>query len=209
MFIIFKELTDKVGMMVAILILLFSFDLWSLPLREGDILLQPLDCKLCTLIESEEGGPFSHMGLLVKPHKEWMVLEAHGKVKLTPLSQFLKKTERGGQVLVKRLKEDFNLNFKDYSSYLDKDYDPEFLWDNVDENGVEKYYCSELVTKVLDPLLQKPLMTKPMHFFDLGWLEYFNGAPPIGERGNSPMDFYRDDRFWTMGTFEKGLWIFL
>lgn len=60
--------------------LLFSTLSWAQQpnLQTGDILLQPLYCRLCELIESEEQSIYSHMGLVIQRESETFVLESFG-----------------------------------------------------------------------------------------------------------------------------------
>ena len=177
-------------------------------LKTGDIILQSNRCYLCELIEKEENTPYSHMGILVKDHGQWNVLEAWTKVEETPLDQFLSRRRKGTKTLVMRLKDhrifplitSHSLLKRFHHSFAGKNYDEDFLWNNRDELG-EKYYCSEFVAKFLSPFLSQPMATKPMHF-DIDrqfWLEYFHGNPPDGQPGISPGDFERSSLFRPIG----------
>ena len=90
------------------------------------------------------------MGVYLNLDGQELVLEAYGEVKLTPLNNFLARTEGDEKVLVRR----FNERKFSYEKVVDKSlsfeglsYDDQFLWDNVNESG-EKLYCSELVYKL-------------------------------------------------------------
>lgn len=198
---------------LALSLLIFVMSLPSfalIHLRTGDIILQPLDCKLCSVIELEEGGPYSHIGLvIVDKEKNVFVVEAYGKVQATPIDEFLDKTEKGQasavmrnielEVMYRNWPERFN---KFRTELIEKflkvegaEYDSEFLWDNKSEDGREKYYCSELVTKLLNPFLENQILPKKMHFDRPEWTEYFKGVLPVGQPGISPMDFVKNIHF--------------
>jgi hypothetical protein len=82
-------------------------------------------------------------------------------------------------------------------------YDGAFLWNNRDEKG-EKIYCSELVVKLLEPALARPIPTKPMHFVAdrEAWIRHFKGRPPDGEPGVSPEDLVRSGAFIDLGDLD-------
>jgi hypothetical protein len=80
-------------------------------------------------------------------------------------------------------------------------YDKDFLWNNFDETGREKMYCSEFISKFLQGFLGIELPLKRMKF-DRNrdqWLVYFKGNPPDGMWGNSPGDFEKSDKFFKAG----------
>src|SRR5690606_32114870 len=89
---------------------LFLWLLCSLPLeasrdlKVGDILLQPLDCWACTLIEEEENTIYSHLGVVISV-SPLRVAEAYRKVEDISLEEFLIKTQPGEKVLILRSKE--------------------------------------------------------------------------------------------------------
>jgi hypothetical protein len=179
-------------------------------LQLGDVLLQPLDCWACSLIEAEEETIYSHIGIVVS-EKPLLVAEAFGTVRVVGLNEFNQKTQKDQQIKVLRLKESIALAqlankaeefFGLYSFFFDgKKYDHYFLWNNFDQNGEEKFYCSELVTKLLEVTLGVSVPLKRMHFnknADL-WFQYFKGQVPAGEWGNSPADFERSSLFETVG----------
>jgi len=182
----------------------------SLELRVGDILLQPLDCWSCSLIEAEEDSIYSHMGVVVS-ESPVMVAEALGTVRLLPLEQFHSKTQKGQKLLVLRYRdlliqeellnhgEEFRLEY--FRKFDGKKYDHDFLWENVDELGQEKIYCSELVTKLFLSFVNVAVPVKRMHFDKNRelWEKYFNGKVPAGEWGISPGDYERSDLFMKLG----------
>jgi len=171
--------------------------------QTGDLLFQDLDCgPLCDAIEKEQNNAheraFSHVGMLVWQGTEPLVLEAYGKVKLTPLSKFLdRSTDSLGnpKVVVKRpllrYKQDL-LALKNVGlSYLGKPYDEEFLMNN------NKYYCSELIYDIYTTVSgdSSYFQLFPMRFSESGttidsiWISYFKKMgmkPPVGQLGCNP-----------------------
>lgn len=178
----------------------------------GDVLLQPLKCWSCSLIEAEENTIFSHMGVVIAVEPEVIVAESFGIVRAVPLAVFYEKTEVGQKVLVRRFQNEnlvadlqnsrvalANL-FQEYFS--DRKYDHDFLWDNLDEKGEEKLYCSEMVSKLFRAYsgsINTPI--KRMHFNQNRehWIKYFKGHVPDGKWGNAPADYERSELFYSVG----------
>mgnify|MGYP000197438525 CR=1 FL=1 len=83
------------------LLILTSFSLDASAIEAGDILLQPLKCWSCSLIEQQENSEFSHVGIYLGQDQ---VAEAYfDKVKIVSLAEFMKKTDPARFVLVRRL----------------------------------------------------------------------------------------------------------
>jgi hypothetical protein len=173
--------------------------------QAGDVLLQPLDCYLCNLIEAEEDSIYSHVGVVIGDQNGLtLVAEAFGPtVRLVTLDQFLLKTQKSQTILALRPieldhlspEEKYSFSLKliaDYQQFwAEKPYDSEFSMDD------EKIYCSELVLKLLNPFLSVKIPTKQMHFSknrDV-WERYFSQHLPDGEQGISPADFERSNLF--------------
>lgn len=191
--------------------LLFSLSTWaSLDLKVGDILLQPLDCWSCTLIEDEEQTIYSHIGIVVAVNPV-MVAEARGNVRMLPLLEFNSITEKGQRISVRRFKNskivhELNSRSSDFLALFENEfnglkYDKAFLWDNFDENGQQKLYCSEMVAKLLQAFLGIDPIVKRMHFSRNRekWERYFKGEVPVGKWGNAPADFERSSWFFEVG----------
>lgn len=194
-----------------ILFFVFSLSSWaSVDLKVGDVLLQPLNCWSCTLIEDEEQTIYSHIGIVVAVNPV-MVAEARGKVKMLSFEEFNSTTEKGQNISVRRFQNSAIVNelnsksaqflalFKNEFEGLK--YDKAFLWDNFDEEGKQKLYCSELVAKLLQAFLGIDPIVKRMHFSrnrEL-WERYFHGEVPVGKWGNAPADFERSDWFYEVG----------
>jgi hypothetical protein len=193
------------------LFFLLPLPLFALELKVGDILLQPLDCWSCSLIEAQENSIYSHVGVVIRTTPSVEVAEALGKVRILSLNEFNARTEKGQRLLVKRLKNNLNISDlenkrEEFLSYFKKEfenlkYDHDFLWDNLDENGFEKLYCSELISKLYLGFLGVEIPVKRMRF-DVnreGWIRYFRRTPPDNEWGNSPGDLEKSELFYEVG----------
>jgi hypothetical protein len=191
--------------------LIFSQGLFALELKVGDILLQPLSCWSCSLIEAQERSIYSHVAMVIETHPEVKVAEALGKVRTLSLTEYNARTEKGSRLSVRRLRRDdaveflenHKIEFKKYyeESFSGLDYDHDFLWNNLDQNGFEKLYCSEFISKMYLGFLKIEIPIKRMKF-DVNrdeWIKYFRGNPPDGEWGNSPATFEKSDLFYEVG----------
>jgi hypothetical protein len=210
-------LTYKVGIMTKLLALLFLLvslvtHAQTAPvLKVGDVLLQPLNCWACSLIEAEEETIFSHIGIVLAVEPEVLIGEAFGTVRKIGLAEFNAKTERGQKLLVIRFRNDdlsddihnaasaFMKMFDD--EFLGAKYDHDFRWNNFDESGDEKFYCSEMVSKLFQAFVHVETPIKRMHFQRNrdNWTTYFRGNIPDNEWGNSPGDFERSELFYHVG----------
>ena len=172
--------------------------------------MQSVPCYLCSMIEIEEGLPYSHSGVVVKTDQQTNVLESWNNVQKLSLQDHLKLRKKNTLTLVLRpLRRDgefllidsialitiFNQHFAGHH------YDDAFLWNNTDAIG-ETYYCSEMTAKILNYFLIQPIMTKPMHFthYRQDWIQYFKGNPPDGLPGVSPADLARSPQLKVVGT---------
>ena len=179
-----------------LVIFLFMISTANASLQSGDILVQSADCSLCPLIEGEEGLPYSHTGMiLLDAQGKPTVLESWDNVAQVSLSKFISRRKAGRTTLILRpqtsiatdqLKKVFDQKYNGHS------YDVKFLWDNQNELG-EKYYCSELVVKLLNEFIPVKFQTKPMHYQYQRdeWIRYFRDLPPDGLPGVSPADLAR------------------
>lgn len=200
------------ALLIIFLIKLASLGAQAAPALEvGDILLQPLNCWSCSLIEAEDDTQYSHMGLVLKDGDTVKIAESFGTVKLTSPQDFIAKTEPGQRLLLIRMKDKKARDYLEqnkaqllelfHQNYENKQYDEAFLWDNIDENGVEKLYCSEFISKLLSTFLQIPFPIKQMHFQRnrQHWINYFKGNVPDGKWGNSPADFENSNMYMKVG----------
>lgn len=179
----------------------------KLELKVGDILLQPLACWSCQLIEAEENTKYAHSGLVVSV-KPLLIAESISVVHAIPFELFNARTKKGEKLKVIRLKDQAlqkKLSRGFYERFL-RDYrgikfDPAFLWNNVGSDGKELMYCSEFIAKILESHLDVDMPIKRMQYLHNRdfWFEYFNGRIPDGEWGNSPADFEKSPLFKTLG----------
>lgn len=181
----------------------------SRELLTGDVLLQPLNCRSCRLIEEQEDSEYSHIGIVIINNGQVMVAEAYGQVRMVTLAEFLKKTHPEKSVKVRRLDHHF-LNFYKFekeiknsvNKFIGNPYDRSFLWENV-INGKEAIYCSELVYKVIYPQVKLWDLSPKTMLFDQNpelWDRYFRGETPRGKLGISPEDFNQSRDFRTLWT---------
>jgi Permuted papain-like amidase enzyme, YaeF/YiiX, C92 family len=207
-------LTLKVGKMnklAIILLLSFPLRLFALELKVGDILLQPLDCFSCGLIEAQEETIYSHVGMVVQTEPSVRIIEALSTVRELSLESFNSRTQKGQLLSVRRFqntkavefiqknKEAFKEYFNNYFAGLQ--YDHDFLWNNFSSDGKEKMYCSEMITKLLNGFMGIEIPVKRMRFNvnREAWIRYFKGNPPDGQWGNSPGDIERSELFYVVG----------
>ena len=184
-------------------------------LRPGDILLQPLHCWSCTLIEEEERTLYSHMGIVVSTEPTLQIAEAYGITRQVTLAEFDRKTQPQQSIRVLRvqspaLQKDFLDRADALKNYFQErfeglPYDSDFLWQNRDSQGDELLYCSELVALLLHEFSGLIVPLKSMHFDQNEdfWWKYFKGPPPAGEPGLSPGDFERSPLFFHLGDLSK------
>ncbi len=190
---------------------LISLSSHALELKVGDVLLQPRSCWSCSLIEAQEKSIYSHMAMVIEVGETVKVVDALGTVKISELAVFDEGTEKNQKISVRRFRNERAVEFiqmnkekflKDYLSNFDGlKYDHDFIWNNFDENGNEKLYCSEMVTKFLSGFMNIELPMKRMTF-DVNrdqWIRYFRGNPPDGKWGNAPADFEKSDLFYEVG----------
>jgi hypothetical protein len=190
---------------------LISLSSHALELKVGDILLQPRDCWSCSLIEAQEDSIYSHMGMVIEVGETVKVVDALGKVKISDFAAFDNGTQKDQNISVRRFVNERAVEFiqtnkeqfvEYYLSNFDGlKYDHDFIWNNFDENGNEKLYCSEMVTKMLSGFLRIELPMKRMKF-DINrdqWIKYFQGNPPDGKWGNAPASFEKSDLFYEVG----------
>jgi hypothetical protein len=113
--------------------------------EEGDIIFQSSPHNpLSDAIEGVTESPWSHCGILRRHPKGWVILEAVGPVRETPLADWVRRG-RGGEFEVFRLtaphRDKIPAMIAAAQKYLGRPYDLRYQLDD------EKIYCSELVYK--------------------------------------------------------------
>ncbi len=180
---------------------LLSTALFAKDLLPGDIVLISLNCYICPIIENETDSTVSHLAVILKKtNNDYLLAHAYGeKVTTILLTDFLKlkrnnsfvfhsrhnQSQKRQHFLSQNLLSVFSNNFNTNK------YDPDFLWDNYDESGKEKLYCSEFIAKLLNPFFSNKIPTRPMSFdknYDF-WFEYFKGDVPNNLQGVTPAHF--------------------
>ena len=115
----------------------------------GDIIFQTSESNQSKAIQIATKSRYSHMGIIYLQDNEYYVFEAVQPVKLTLLTDWIKRGENEHYV-VKRLKNSKEVLTSEKLSdmkvignrFLGKDYDLYFEWSD------ERIYCSELVWKI-------------------------------------------------------------
>lgn len=193
-------------------LLLFSINSKARDFRSGDVILVPLYCYSCPIIEDETNSDYSHSGVVIKENNEIYVLESLGQVKATKLKEFLGRVRPGRKAGLFRNKElellnNAKLNRKLISNFKKNfeglPFDSNYLWNNFDEQGREKLYCSEFVTKFLNQFLKRKVGKSVMTYNRnrAFWKKYFAPNPiPIGKIGNNPGHFQRHSMFYKVRT---------
>ena len=215
---------DRLLCMKTLLLLFLSIQsaFASLQLKDlqvGDMLLIPLNCYSCSIIESETDSRYSHSAVVLKNMEsgKLVITEALLGVGEVDLKSFLGRVRPGHDVdiyrpkewrklsslkkrqLEKKLWSDFKKKFEGLS------FDPAYLWNNRDENGKEKLYCSEYLAKLLNPYLKKDIPVKPMDFRDNWdfWYRQYEGDVPQGQPGNGPGDIEHSRHFLFLDSLRR------
>lgn len=198
-----KGITAAALALIAVLLVMAALGVSGAPSyvpADGDIIFQTSKSAQSLLVQKATDSPFSHMGLVFIEKGRPVVYEAVGPVKVTPLSEWIKRGS-GKKFEVKRLK-NTQENLKAAAvrklkisarSYLGKPYDARFEWSD------ESIYCSELVWKAYDMALGIELCPlKKMKDFKLSdkavkkeLEKRYNGRIPMDEPVVAPVDIYR------------------
>ena len=105
-------------------------------LKEGDLIFHTSKSEQSPLIQYATMSVLSHCGIIIEKPDGLYVLEATGKLKLTPLQEFINRG-KGKQWWAKRV---YDKSIKvSYKGLLGRPYDTSFKLDN------NRYYCSELI----------------------------------------------------------------
>ena len=135
-------------------IILFVQNLFSLDLKEGDIIFQETNSEQSRAIKLATKSKYTHVGIVLSYNSKLMILEAIGPVKVTEIDSFLKRSlnqnfkikrlKNANQILTKEKLEQLKI---EGNKYLGKPYDIYFGWSN------DRIYCSELVWKLYKTVL--------------------------------------------------------
>lgn len=173
--------------------------------QEGDVLFQSLPRnELVNAIEGATGSPWSHCGLVAKEDGQWVVYEAIGDVRKTPLNEFYRRG-REGRFAAYRFKEAEAAHIPQViekaRGYMGRPYDARYRMDD------EAIYCSELIYKAYRDAT-KGSLGKLVKLGDLKWrpyqqvIERLEGGPvPVDREMITPRDLaLAEPLTWVAGT---------
>lgn len=175
--------------------------------RNGDIIFQTSKSNQSKAIQLATHSKYSHMGIVYSMDGTLFVYEAVQPVKLTKLSDWIKRGENSHYV-VKRLKQSEKVltaenlrKMKDVGSrFKGKDYDLYFGWSD------DKIYCSELVWKIYKEALGIEIGNlQELREFDLThdivkskMKERYHDKIPLDEKVISPGAMFDSDKLLTV-----------
>lgn len=194
-----------IGLLIAVLLVVGQLAIGGeagnkppLELKDGDILFQVIAGGQSDAIAAATNCKWTHVGMALKDEDGWMVYEAVGPVKRTPLNEWL--DQGGGRYVVKR--------WKDSEARLDPDavrklraaaqphmgraYDLQFRWSD------DKIYCSELVWKIYEEALGvrlcEPKALEAWHLdselVQSTMAERYGSSPPLDEPMVAPATLF-------------------
>lgn len=134
--------------------------------QEGDLVFQSLPhSPLVDTIEDATQSPYSHCGIVAQSDGRWMVIEAIGPVKETPLSRWISQG-RGGGFAAYRLNPTFAEKIPAIVAqarrYLGR---PNGIHFRFDDEGI---YCSELIFNAIKDATGRTV-GKIQRLGDLNW----------------------------------------
>lgn len=149
--------------------------------HKGDLVFQSLPQNdLVLAIEGISESQYSHCGIVVYKDGSWMVLEAIGPVKYTPLYEWVQRG-RNEAFATYRLKNNSKIDIfiSKAEIFLNRPYDVRYRFDD------EKIYCSELIYKAYQKSHNIKL-GKISKLGDMPWKnyektirKYEQGPPPL------------------------------
>lgn len=155
----------------------------------GDVVFQSLPggYDLVQAIEGVTESPFSHCGVVQKVDGQWVVIEAIGEVRRTPLLMWIARG-RGARVTVCRLKEPHRQHIKAMNAAMDRlmgrPYDFRYRF------GDDEIYCSELVFRGYEIATGGETLGVVRKLGDMNWLPFAKTIQKYEECGpdNLPLD---------------------
>lgn len=168
-------------------------------LKDGDILFQQTGGEQGRAVQLATGSPWTHVGIAFKKDGQWMVYEAVGPVRYTPLEEWTGHGANGHWVAKRWVGADrmdsAELSARLHSAgerFLGLPYDLPFRWSD------ERIYCSELVWKMYAEGLGVHLCEpKPMREHALGsatvqrhMQDRYGNTPPLDEPMIAPGALY-------------------
>ncbi len=167
----------------------------NIELRNGDILFGDLCCDERDAIRISTESPFTHAGIFYANNKGKNVIEAHGKVKLTELEEWLKKCQK--RVAVARVKAEYGAIAHEAAhqalNFLGRPYNHYY------EDTTDKLYCASLIYYAfkLANNNQDFFPMKPMDFSKAPaqWKEHFGDRViPQGKPGLNPGYIFKSEK---------------
>jgi len=198
----FKPWQILLGSMILGIIVITGLGLWSqrqylaYSPKEGDLIFQSLPHNpLVDAIEGATQSTYSHCGIVVRTADGWVVLEALGKVRKTPLFKWVRRG-RNSWFAVYRITDltaEKAVSFISAAeSHLGKPYDTRY---DLDDDAI---YCSELIWKAYQQATGKKL-GQLVTLGDLNWEPFEShirkvegGDPPLDRRMITPVALTRD-----------------
>ncbi|WP_407659060.1 YiiX family permuted papain-like enzyme [Marivirga aurantiaca] len=176
-------------------------------IQSGDIIFQTSKSSQSKAIQLATDSKYSHMGIIYENDGRFLVYEAVQPVKLTPLSEWIKRGEKGHYV-IKRLKSADQILTPDIlkkmklagEKFKGKDYDVYFEWSD------DKIYCSELVWKIYKEATGIPIgQLEQLSDFDLTQKavreklkERYGNDIPLDEKVISPAAMFSSQKLVTI-----------
>ncbi|MFN0127797.1 MAG: YiiX/YebB-like N1pC/P60 family cysteine hydrolase [Verrucomicrobiales bacterium] len=165
--------------------------------QEGDLVFQSLPHNpLIDAIEGCTGSPYSHCGIVARRGDKWVVVEAVGPVKETPLFSWIRQGRRSG-LAVYRLTRDLEripALIAEARAMVGRPYDIHYA---LDDGAI---YCSELIWKAWNRAGGTPLGSLTT-LGDLNWRPHEavirrieNGGLPLDRPMITPVEITRDPR---------------
>ncbi len=118
----------------------------NVDVQNGDFIFQHLPGVLTEMIADLTHSRYSHCGIIVKKSEGFVVLQAIGPVKETPLNQWISYGV-GRKFTIVRLKKQYQKDIpaiiREAYKFINRPYDIQYQWDN------QKIYCSELIYKAV------------------------------------------------------------
>jgi hypothetical protein len=157
--------------------------------QAGDVVFQSLPGGY-DLVEAIEGitrSPFSHCGAVEKIDGKWMVIEAIGEVRRTPLLLWIARG-RGSRITVCRLKEPYRHHIPTMTLAMDhllgQPYDFRYKF------GDDEIYCSELVFRGYQIATQGEALGTLRTLGSMNWKPYTQVIQKYEQCGpdNLPLD---------------------
>ena len=201
-----KSIAGRVFALLSALFILVLIIIISIPVykylrytpEEGDIVFQSLPHNhLVNVIEGITQSEYSHCGIVVCKNGNWIVLEAIGPVKETPLFNWIfrgRNFDFAAYRFIPKYKPIIKQFINEGYKYLNFPYDVRYQMDD------EKIYCSELVYKAFEKSTGERI-TELERLGDLNWkpyrrsIEYFeNGAPPLDRKMITPVHLSRSSK---------------